>query len=151
MRSLSEQLQQMRTQTEDAVSVGAAAADAHTDGGVSLLRRATGGGLGGVMSMANLPLPPGSKYHHINAETLVIENSSGSNRKEVEEISTVQEQSTPQLCSTSQQSLRTCPKLCTSLCLRLPNRKSPRQVSQTSLPDKSPSQSPSHHRSDGQN
>ncbi|CAK6977661.1 E3 ubiquitin-protein ligase RNF31 [Scomber scombrus] len=32
--------------------------------------------------MANLPLPPCSKYHHITAETMVIENSFGSNRKE---------------------------------------------------------------------
>ncbi|KAG8014380.1 E3 ubiquitin-protein ligase RNF31 [Nibea albiflora] len=34
------------------------------------------------MAIANLPLPPCSKYHHIAAETMVIENSFGSNRKE---------------------------------------------------------------------
>jgi len=35
------------------------------------------------MAMANLPLPPCSKYCHITAETMVMENSLGSNRKEV--------------------------------------------------------------------
>lgn len=41
------------------------------------------------MDMANLALPPCSKYHYIAAETMVIENSFGSNRKEVIEKNTV--------------------------------------------------------------
>uniref|UniRef100_A0A3B4AG94 RanBP2-type domain-containing protein n=1 Tax=Periophthalmus magnuspinnatus TaxID=409849 RepID=A0A3B4AG94_9GOBI len=66
MRSLSEQLQQTRTQTEVCLYSGERQVEVWA----------------GVMAMANLPLPPGSKYHHITAETLVIENSAGSNRKE---------------------------------------------------------------------
>ncbi|XP_072296664.1 E3 ubiquitin-protein ligase RNF31 [Eucyclogobius newberryi] len=66
MRSLSEQLQQMRTQTEVCLYSGERQVEVWA----------------GVMAMANLPLPPGSKYHHIHAETLVIENSAGGNRKE---------------------------------------------------------------------
>lgn len=67
MRSLSEQLQQMRSQTELCLYSGERQVEVWA----------------GVMAMANLPLPPGSKYHHINAETLVMENSAGANRKEV--------------------------------------------------------------------
>uniref|UniRef100_A0AAZ1XPM4 PUB domain-containing protein n=1 Tax=Oreochromis aureus TaxID=47969 RepID=A0AAZ1XPM4_OREAU len=66
MASLSEQLQDVRSQAEVCLYSG---------GRVMDLRA-------GVVAMANLPLPPCSKYHHIAAETMVIENSFGSNRKE---------------------------------------------------------------------
>ncbi|XP_037837983.1 E3 ubiquitin-protein ligase RNF31 isoform X1 [Kryptolebias marmoratus] len=66
MTSLSEQLQEVRSQAEVCLFTG---------GRVMDVRAA-------VMAMANLPLPPCSKYRHIAAETMVIENSSGVNRKE---------------------------------------------------------------------
>nr|XP_020441134.1 E3 ubiquitin-protein ligase RNF31-like [Monopterus albus] len=66
MPSLSEQLQEVRSRAEVCLYSG---------GRVVEVRAA-------VMAMANLPLPPCSKYHHIAAETMVIENSFGSNRKE---------------------------------------------------------------------
>lgn len=37
----------------------------------------------GVTAMANIPFPPTSKYRYIAAESMLTENSSGSNRKEV--------------------------------------------------------------------
>ncbi|XP_015813053.1 E3 ubiquitin-protein ligase RNF31 isoform X1 [Nothobranchius furzeri] len=66
MASLSEQLQEVRDQAEVCLYSGGRVVDVRA----------------GVMAMANLPLPPCSKYRHIAAETMVIENSSGSNRKE---------------------------------------------------------------------
>ncbi|XP_069367686.1 E3 ubiquitin-protein ligase RNF31 isoform X4 [Paralichthys olivaceus] len=66
MPSLSEQLQEVRSQTEVCL---------YSSGRVVEVRA-------GVMGMANLPLPPCSKYRHIAAESMVIENSFGSNRKE---------------------------------------------------------------------
>ncbi|XP_077581291.1 E3 ubiquitin-protein ligase RNF31 isoform X2 [Stigmatopora nigra] len=66
MPSLSEQLQEARSQAEVCLYSGGRLVEVRA----------------GVMVMANLPLPPCSKYHHITAETMVIENSFGSNRKE---------------------------------------------------------------------
>ena len=67
MPSLSEQLQEMRSQTEVCLYSSSRVVEVRA----------------GVMAMANLPLPPCSKYRHIAAESMVIENSFGSNRKEV--------------------------------------------------------------------
>lgn len=67
MPSLSEQLQEVRSRAEVCLYSGGRVVEVRT----------------GVMAMANLPLPPCSKYHHIAAENMVIENSFGSNRKEV--------------------------------------------------------------------
>uniref|UniRef100_A0A665VDI0 Uncharacterized protein n=1 Tax=Echeneis naucrates TaxID=173247 RepID=A0A665VDI0_ECHNA len=66
MPSLSEQLQEVRSQAEVCLYSGGRVVEVRA----------------GVMAMANLPLPPCSKYRHIAAETMVIENSLGSNRKE---------------------------------------------------------------------
>ncbi|KAJ4936684.1 hypothetical protein JOQ06_001271 [Pogonophryne albipinna] len=66
MASLSEQLQEVRSRAEVCLYSG---------GRVSEVRV-------GVMAISYLPLPPCSKYCHIAAETMVIENSFGSNRKE---------------------------------------------------------------------
>uniref|UniRef100_A0A671VKD6 Potassium voltage-gated channel subfamily B member 2-like n=1 Tax=Sparus aurata TaxID=8175 RepID=A0A671VKD6_SPAAU len=66
MPSLSEQLQEVRSRAEVCLYSGGRVVEVRA----------------GVMAMANLPLPPCSKYHHIAAETMVIENSFGSNRKE---------------------------------------------------------------------
>ncbi|KAM9718674.1 LOW QUALITY PROTEIN: E3 ubiquitin-protein ligase RNF31 [Menidia menidia] len=66
MASLSEQLQDVRSRAEVCLYSG---------GRVVEVR-------GGVAAMASLPLPPCSKYRHIGAESMVIENSYGSNRKE---------------------------------------------------------------------
>lgn len=70
MASLSEQLQDVRSQAEVCLYSGGRVVDLRA----------------GVVAMANLPLPPCSKYHHIAAETMVIENSFGRNRKEVRKI-----------------------------------------------------------------
>lgn len=70
MPSLSEQLQEVRSQAEVCLYSGGRVVEVRA----------------GVMVMAQLPLPPCSKYHHIAAETMVIENSFGSNRKEVNDI-----------------------------------------------------------------
>lgn len=67
MASLSEQLQEVRARVEVCLYSGGRVVEVRA----------------GVMDMANLPLPPCSKYHYIAAETMVIENSFGSNRKEV--------------------------------------------------------------------
>lgn len=67
MPSLSELLQEVRSRAEVCLYSGGRVAEVWA----------------AVMDMANLPLPPCSKYHHIAAETMVIGNSSGSNRKEV--------------------------------------------------------------------
>ncbi|XP_047445540.1 E3 ubiquitin-protein ligase RNF31 isoform X2 [Mugil cephalus] len=66
MPSLAEQLHNLRSRTQVCLY----------SGGTVVEMRA------GVMAMASLPLPPCSKYCHIAAETMVIENSFGSNRKE---------------------------------------------------------------------
>ncbi|XP_041847538.1 E3 ubiquitin-protein ligase RNF31 isoform X2 [Melanotaenia boesemani] len=66
MSSLSEQLQDVRTQAEVCLYSGGRVVELRT----------------GVVAMANLPLPPCSKYRHIAAETMIMENSFGSNRKE---------------------------------------------------------------------
>uniref|UniRef100_A0A8C2WDA1 RBR-type E3 ubiquitin transferase n=1 Tax=Cyclopterus lumpus TaxID=8103 RepID=A0A8C2WDA1_CYCLU len=66
MPSLSEQLQEVRSRAEVCLYSGGRVVEVRV----------------GVMAMANLPLPPCSKYCHITAETMVIENSFGSNRKE---------------------------------------------------------------------
>lgn len=67
MPSLSEELQEVRSRVEVCLYSGGRVVEVRA----------------GVMAMANLPLPPCSKYHHIAAETMVIENSFGRNRKEV--------------------------------------------------------------------
>lgn len=72
MASLSEQLQEVRGRVEVCLYSGNRVVEVQA----------------GVMDMANLPLPPCSKYHYIAAETMVIENSFGSNRKEVIEKNT---------------------------------------------------------------
>lgn len=69
MPSLSEQLQEVRSRAEVCLYSGGRVVEVRA----------------GVMAMANLSLPPCSKYRHIAAETMVIENSFGSNRKEVRE------------------------------------------------------------------
>ncbi|XP_076018488.1 E3 ubiquitin-protein ligase RNF31 [Genypterus blacodes] len=66
MPSLSEQLQEVRSRAEVCLYSGGRVLEVRS----------------GVMALANLPLPPCSKYRHIAAETMVIENSFGSNRKE---------------------------------------------------------------------
>uniref|UniRef100_A0AAQ6IF97 RBR-type E3 ubiquitin transferase n=1 Tax=Anabas testudineus TaxID=64144 RepID=A0AAQ6IF97_ANATE len=66
MPSLSEQLQEVRSRAEVCLYSGGRVVEVRA----------------GVMAMANLSLPPCSKYRHIAAETMVIENSFGSNRKE---------------------------------------------------------------------
>lgn len=70
MPSLSELLQKVRSQAEVCLYSGDRVAEVWA----------------AVLDMANLPLPPCSKYHHIAAETMVVRNSSGSNRKEVREM-----------------------------------------------------------------
>lgn len=69
MPSLSELLQEVRSRAEVCLYSGGRVAEVWA----------------AVIDMANLPLPPCSKYHHIAAETMVIGNSAGSNRKEVRE------------------------------------------------------------------
>ncbi|XP_059199906.1 E3 ubiquitin-protein ligase RNF31 isoform X2 [Centropristis striata] len=76
MPSLSEQLQEVRSLAEVCLYSGGRVVEVRV----------------GVMGMANLPLPPCSKYCHIAAETMVIENSYGSNRKET--LSSLQRLST---------------------------------------------------------
>ncbi|KAF3858947.1 hypothetical protein F7725_012148 [Dissostichus mawsoni] len=66
MPSLSEQLQEVRSRAEVCLYSGGRVAEVRV----------------GVMAISNLPLPPCSKYCHIAAETMIIENSFGSNRKE---------------------------------------------------------------------
>lgn len=69
MPSLSELLQEVRSRAESCLYSVSRVVEVRAE----------------VMDMANLPLPPCFKYHHIAAETMVIGNSSGSNRKEVRE------------------------------------------------------------------
>jgi len=73
MASLSEQLHKVRMEAELCLYSGGSVVEVRA----------------GVNTMANLPLPPCSKYCLISAETMVIENSFGSNRKQVGEIAHV--------------------------------------------------------------
>ncbi|KAG7268378.1 hypothetical protein CRUP_031989 [Coryphaenoides rupestris] len=66
MASLSEQLHKVRMEAELCLYSGGSVVEVRA----------------GVNTMANLPLPPCSKYCLISAETMVIENSFGSNRKQ---------------------------------------------------------------------
>ncbi|XP_061784604.2 E3 ubiquitin-protein ligase RNF31 isoform X2 [Nerophis lumbriciformis] len=66
MPSLSEQLREARSQVEVCLYSGSRVLEVRA----------------GVMAMALLPLPPCSKYLHIAAESMVVHNSFGSNRKE---------------------------------------------------------------------
>ncbi|XP_037314354.2 E3 ubiquitin-protein ligase RNF31 isoform X2 [Pungitius pungitius] len=66
MPSLSEQLQEVRSRAEVCLYSGGRAGEVRV----------------GVVAMAKLALPPGFKYRHIAAETMVVDNSLGSNRKE---------------------------------------------------------------------
>ena len=72
MASLSEQLHEVRMQAELCLYSGGSVVEVRAS----------------IYAMANLPLPPCSKYCLISAETMVIENSFGSNRKEVGDIAT---------------------------------------------------------------
>lgn len=67
MSSLAEQLQTVRQRAEVCLYSGGRVDDLWL----------------GVTHMAKLPLPPCIKYHRIAAETMVVHNSVGSNRKEV--------------------------------------------------------------------
>lgn len=67
MASLSDQLEEVRVNAESSLSTPGSAQEMRT----------------GVASMANIPLPPSSKYRYIAAESMLMENSSGNNRKEV--------------------------------------------------------------------
>lgn len=66
MASLSEQLHEVRRQAELCLYSGGTVVEVRA----------------GVTAMANVPLPPCSKYCHIAAESMVKGNSFGSNRKE---------------------------------------------------------------------
>nr|XP_023865712.1 E3 ubiquitin-protein ligase RNF31 isoform X1 [Salvelinus alpinus]XP_023865713.1 E3 ubiquitin-protein ligase RNF31 isoform X1 [Salvelinus alpinus] len=63
---LSNQLEEVRCHAEACL---------HSTGSVLEIRA-------GILAMANIPLPPSAKYHYIAAETMIIENSIGNNRKE---------------------------------------------------------------------
>lgn len=65
--TLSEQLEEIRSQAEACLS---------RPGSVQDIRNA-------VTAVANISLPPSTKYRYIAAETMLIENSAGSNKKEV--------------------------------------------------------------------
>lgn len=67
MSSLSEQLQALRHRAEVCLYSGGRLDDLWLQ----------------VTDMAKLPLPPCIKYRHVAAETMVIHNSVGSDRKEV--------------------------------------------------------------------
>ncbi len=67
MASLSDQLEEMRVNAEGSLS---------TPGSDQEIRAA-------VAAMADIPLPPSSKYRYIVAESMLTENSTGNNRNEV--------------------------------------------------------------------
>lgn len=67
MASLSDQLEEVRVNAEGSLS---------TPGSAQEIRA-------GVAAMADIPLPPSSKYRNIAAESMLTVNSSGNNRKEV--------------------------------------------------------------------
>lgn len=67
MATLSEQMEEARSQAEQSLSMPGSAQEIKT----------------GVSSMANIPLPPSAKYRYIAAEAMVIDNSAGNTRKEV--------------------------------------------------------------------
>ncbi|KAI7809639.1 E3 ubiquitin-protein ligase RNF31 isoform X2 [Triplophysa rosa] len=66
MASLSDQLEEVRLNAEGSLCSPGSAQEIRS----------------GVSAMANIPLPPTSKYRHIAAESMLKENSSGNNRKE---------------------------------------------------------------------
>uniref|UniRef100_A0A671PWH3 E3 ubiquitin-protein ligase RNF31-like n=1 Tax=Sinocyclocheilus anshuiensis TaxID=1608454 RepID=A0A671PWH3_9TELE len=72
MASLSDQLEEVRVNAEGSLS---------TPGSAQEMRA-------GVAAMANIPLPPSSKYCYIAAESMLTENSNGNNRREVRKLST---------------------------------------------------------------
>ncbi|TRY84125.1 hypothetical protein DNTS_026030 [Danionella cerebrum] len=76
MASLTDQLEELRMSSEGNLSAPGFAQEMRTK----------------VVAMANIPLPPSSKYSYIAVENLLTENSSGSNRKE--SLSTLQKLST---------------------------------------------------------
>lgn len=65
--TLLEQLEEVRSQAEACLSRASSAQDIKN----------------GVSAVANISLPPSAKYRYIAAETMLIENSAGSNKKEV--------------------------------------------------------------------
>lgn len=65
--TLSEQLEEVRSRAEASLS---------KPGSVQDIRNC-------VSAVANISLPPSSKYRYIAAENMLIENSAGSNKKEV--------------------------------------------------------------------
>lgn len=67
MASLSDQLEEVRVNAEGSLS---------TPGSAQEMRA-------GVAAMANIPLPPSSKYRNIAAESMLTENGCGNNRNEV--------------------------------------------------------------------
>lgn len=67
MASLTDQLEEVRVNAEGSLS---------SPGSAQEMRA-------GVEAMANIPLPPSSKYRCIAAESMLTENSNGNNRKEV--------------------------------------------------------------------
>lgn len=67
MASLSDQLEEVRLKAEGTLCSPGTAQEIRI----------------GVSAMVNIPLPPTSKYRHIAAESMLKENSSGNNRKEV--------------------------------------------------------------------
>ncbi|XP_060761598.1 E3 ubiquitin-protein ligase RNF31 [Neoarius graeffei] len=74
--TLLEQLEEVRSQAEACLSRASSAQDIKN----------------GVSAVANISLPPSAKYRYIAAETMLIENSAGSNKKEA--IASLQKLST---------------------------------------------------------
>uniref|UniRef100_A0A8C1WKG6 RBR-type E3 ubiquitin transferase n=1 Tax=Cyprinus carpio TaxID=7962 RepID=A0A8C1WKG6_CYPCA len=72
MASLSDQLEEVRVSVEGSLSAPGSAQEMRA----------------GVAAMADIPLPPSSKYRYIAAESMLTENGSGNNRKEVRKLST---------------------------------------------------------------
>lgn len=69
--TLTEELEEMRSRAEASISRAGSAQDIRNN----------------VSAVANFSLPPSAKYRHVAAETMLIENSAGSNKKEVSLIS----------------------------------------------------------------
>lgn len=69
--TLSEQLEEVRSLAEASLSRPGSAQDIRNS----------------VSAVANIALPPSAKYRYIAAETMLIENSAGSNKKEVRQNS----------------------------------------------------------------
>uniref|UniRef100_A0A8C1QU50 RBR-type E3 ubiquitin transferase n=1 Tax=Cyprinus carpio TaxID=7962 RepID=A0A8C1QU50_CYPCA len=66
MASLSDQLEEVRVSVEGSLSAPGSAQEMRA----------------GVAAMADIPLPPSSKYRYIAAESMLTENGSGNNRRE---------------------------------------------------------------------